>query len=195
MPARYHPDEESKAPSELARKSQAVKEVSLETFMKHACAVLESNGHPILSPNGYRAWDHALYELKGSAPVGTEIPDSVRILKWREDHNEVIQSAFDMLIARWTIFTPNPRSIEYKFSIDWPEKGRSALKDAMEELGQMPEPYQKAVEALAEKLACRVNSVKPLGIFSMFAEVELTPVPLRKISQDTSTPQSVNQPS
>lgn len=164
---------------------KASREVPLETFMKHACAVLESNGHPILTPSAYRAWHETLSRLQDSQSSELEIPDSVRNLTWRGSDSyvkskEVVQ-AFRSLVSRMIIFAPH--GLEYKFARwseeEWPGEDRPSLQKTLNELEGMPEAYQKAVEELARGLACRVGSVRGLGM-GMFAEVELTPVPLRK---------------
>lgn len=164
---------------------KAARAASLDTFIKHACAVLESNGHPILTPSVYRPWHNTLAQLQKSESPELVIPDSVRNLEWRgsDSYNkskEVVR-AFGSLVSRMIIFAP--LGIEYKFAVwserEWPGEGRPSLQKTLNELKHMPAGYQKAVEELARGVACRIDCVQGLGM-GMFAEVTWTPVPLRK---------------
>ena len=164
---------------------EAARAVSLDTFMQHACAVLESNGHPILTPGAYMPWHNALAQLQRSGSPDLVIPDSVRNLEWKgsDSYNkskEVVH-AFGSLVSRMIIFAP--RGLEYKFAVwserEWPGEDRPSLQRTSKELEQMPSGYKKAVEELARGVACRIENVQGQGM-GMFAEVTWTPVPLRK---------------
>lgn len=159
---------------------EEAKQVSLNTFIKHACAVLETNKRPILTPSAFRPWHSTLSQLQDSKDPELVIPECVSKLTWRGSDSypksEEVVDAFRFLDNTWTIFAPD--GLKYRFSLDWPRRGDSCLRDALEELERMPDGYKKAVERLAEGVSCEIQSVQGLGM-GMFASVEWKPVSLR----------------